>query len=141
MLYVGLFPNLLVSAHPDYVMTHRLTPLAVDHTHVECIWLFPPEALQQPGFDPAYAVDFWDVTNREDWSACEGVQRGLSGGAYVPGPLSTRESTLHQFYAMVGNAYLGPDGPPLTTKPLAVPGQTGDVEQLGRPARLRAGGP
>jgi hypothetical protein len=26
--YLSLFPNLLVSAHPDYVMTHRLTPLA-----------------------------------------------------------------------------------------------------------------
>jgi Rieske 2Fe-2S family protein len=106
VLYVGLFPNLLISAHPDYVMTHRLTPVAADRTTVECIWLFPPEARSRPGFDPSYAVDFWDVTNREDWSACEGVQRGLSGGAYLPGPLSNRESTLHQFYAMVGNAYL-----------------------------------
>ena len=26
--YVHLLPNLLVSAHPDYVMTHRLVPLA-----------------------------------------------------------------------------------------------------------------
>jgi glycine betaine catabolism A len=119
VLYVGLFPNLLISAHPDYVMTHRLTPLAVDRTHVECLWLFPPEALQQAGFGPAYAVDFWDVTNREDWSACEGVQRGLSGGAYVPGPLSTRESTLHQFYAMVGNAYLAT--PVLASPDAAIP--------------------
>ena len=124
VLYVGLFPNLLISAHPDYVMTHRLTPLAADRTTVECIWLFPPEARSRPGFDPAYAVDFWDVTNREDWLACEGVQRGLSGGAYLPGPLSRRESTLHQFYAMVGSAYLG------QYPSLAVPGQTGNVEQL-----------
>src|SRR6266542_3068982 len=26
VLYLGLFPNLLVSAHPDYVLTHRLEP-------------------------------------------------------------------------------------------------------------------
>ena len=25
--YLGLFPNLLLSLHPDYVMTHRLEPL------------------------------------------------------------------------------------------------------------------
>ena len=41
--YVHLLPNLLVSAHPDYVMTHRLTPLAPDRTQVECAWYFPPD--------------------------------------------------------------------------------------------------
>ena len=40
VLYLGLFPNLLVSAHPDYVMTHRLVPLAPDRTWVECSWYF-----------------------------------------------------------------------------------------------------
>ena len=25
--YFGLFPNLLLSLHPDYVMTHRIEPL------------------------------------------------------------------------------------------------------------------
>jgi Rieske 2Fe-2S family protein len=39
--YLGLFPNLLVSLHPDYVMTHRLTPVAPDRTRVECSWYFP----------------------------------------------------------------------------------------------------
>src|SRR2546423_7527739 len=39
--YVGLFPNLLISAHPDYVLTHRLTPLAPGRTRVECEWLVP----------------------------------------------------------------------------------------------------
>ena len=32
VLYLGLFPNLLVSLHPDYVMTHRLEPLTPDQT-------------------------------------------------------------------------------------------------------------
>jgi hypothetical protein len=32
-------------------MTHRLTPLAPDHTHVECEWLFSPEAVEQEDFD------------------------------------------------------------------------------------------
>ena len=81
--YLGLFPNLLVSLHPDYVMTHRLEPLAPDRTRVECEWLFPAEVT-----DPAYAVDFWDVTNRQDWAACESVQRGVSSPHFVPGPLA-----------------------------------------------------
>ena len=70
-------PNLLISLHPDYVMTHRLEPLAPDRTTIECQWLFDPECGGTDGFDPSYAVDFWDLTNRQDWAACEGVQRGV----------------------------------------------------------------
>src|SRR5215204_1694828 len=49
-----LFPNLLMSLHPDYVMTHRLRPLAPDRTAVECEWLFSKEAVESEGFDPSY---------------------------------------------------------------------------------------
>ena len=28
VIYVNVFPNVLLSLHPDYVMTHRLVPLA-----------------------------------------------------------------------------------------------------------------
>ena len=88
--YLGLLPNMLVSLHPDYVMTHRLEPLAPGRTAVECQWLFAPEALAADGFDPSFAVDFWDLTNRQDWAACEGVQRGLSSRGLPPGPVLDR---------------------------------------------------
>ena len=78
VIYVYVFPNVLISLHPDYVMTHRLTPLAADSTRIECTWSFAPEAVEQPGFDPSYAVNFWDITNQQDWNACSSVQRGLS---------------------------------------------------------------
>ena len=42
--YLVVLPNMLVSLHPDYVMTHRLEPLAPGRTAVECTWLFAPEA-------------------------------------------------------------------------------------------------
>ena len=112
VMYVALFPNLLVSLHPDYVMTHRLVPTAVDRTWVECAWLFPPEASRLPGFDPAYAVDFWDLTNRQDWAACESVQRGMTNEHAVPGPLAPDEDGVHQFVARVARGYLaGADVP------------------------------
>ena len=100
VMYLVGFPNLLISLHPDYVMTHRLTPLAVDRTRIECIWAFPGEA------DPAYAVDFWDLTNRQDWAACESVQRGLRSPHAVPGPLAPAEDGVHQFVQRVARAYL-----------------------------------
>lgn len=107
VLYIGLFPNLLISPHPDYVMTHRMVPLGPGRTYIECDWLFPPEALDKEGFSPAYAVDFWDITNREDWTACENVQRGTANRGFRPGPLSPWESTIYQFLDMVGQAYRG----------------------------------
>lgn len=101
--YVGLFPNLLVSAHPDYVMTHRLTPLAPGRTHIECCWYLPGGDT-----DPAYAVDFWDITNREDWAACESVQRGLSAPHFRPGPLAPGEDAVYQWMTLVARAYRDP---------------------------------
>jgi Rieske 2Fe-2S family protein len=105
--YVTVMPNLLLSMHPDYVMTHRLTPLSTGQTHIECSWLFPPEAFELEGFDPAYAVDFWDITNREDWTACENVMKGVRNLGYRPGPLSSWEGTVYQFLATMGHLYRG----------------------------------
>jgi len=107
VIYVNIFPNVLLSLHPDYVMTHRLTPLAADRTMIECSWAFAPEALERPGFDPGYAVEFWDITNRQDWLACESVQRGLTSEHSRPGPLSPDEDAVYQFVTMVGRGYLG----------------------------------
>ncbi|MDP9221886.1 MAG: aromatic ring-hydroxylating dioxygenase subunit alpha [Actinomycetota bacterium] len=110
VLYVGLYPDLLVSAHPDYVMTHRMDPLGPDRTRVECSWYFPAAVTERPGFDPAYAVDFWDLTNRQDWAACESVQRGVSSPHYRPGPLGPTEDAVGRFVAMGAAAYLGATG-------------------------------
>ena len=111
--YFGLFPNLLLSVHPDYIMTHRLRPLAPDRTLIECEWLFSREAVESDSFDPSYASDFWDITNRQDWRACEGVQRGVSSRGYRQGPLSPREDAVYQFITMVARGYLeGKAAPP-----------------------------
>jgi glycine betaine catabolism A len=107
VIYVNIFPNVLLSLHPDYVMTHRLVPLAADRTFIECTWAFAPEALDKPGFDPGYAVEFWDITNQQDWGACESVQRGLSSEHALPGPLSPDEDAVYQFVTMVARGYLG----------------------------------
>jgi Rieske 2Fe-2S family protein len=107
VMYLVGYPNLLVSLHPDYVMTHLMTPLSVDRTHVECVWAFPREVADQPDFDPSYAVDFWDLTNRQDWAACESVQRGLTSPHARPGPLAREEDGVYQFVTRVARSYRG----------------------------------
>jgi len=116
--YLGLFPNLLLSLHPDYVMTHLVEPLGPDLSHVVCTWYFPPEAASQPGFDPSYAVEFWDRTNRQDWAACESVQRGMASPHFQPGPLAPAEDAVYHVVTMIARAYLG-------ERPSAAPREAG----------------
>jgi Rieske 2Fe-2S family protein len=87
-------------------MTHRLVPLGPDRTWIECAWYFPEEAFALPGFSPDYAVEFWDITNREDWGACESVQRNVTSPGYRPGPFSYWEVDVFRSQAMIARAYL-----------------------------------
>jgi Rieske 2Fe-2S family protein len=104
--YYGVVPNIFLSLHPDYVLTHRLEPLAPDKVRIECQWLFPPEAFEKPAFSHEYAFKFWDITNYQDWRALEGVQRGVSSRGYRPGPLTMKEDAVHQFVSRMARAYL-----------------------------------
>ena len=107
VMYVAVMPNLLISLHPDYVMSHLLTPLAPDLTRIQCNWSFPAETVAREGFDPSYAVDFWDLTNRQDWSACESVQRGMNTPHFTPGPLAPAEDGVYHFVTYMAKAYQG----------------------------------
>jgi Rieske 2Fe-2S family protein len=81
-------------------MTHRLLPLAPGRTWVECSWWVEPGSPH-----PAGAVDFWDVTNRQDWHACESVQRGLSSPHFRPGPFAPNEDAVARLVATIARSY------------------------------------
>ncbi len=107
VMYLALLPNMLISLHPDYVMTHLLTPISPSKTRVRCSWAFPKAVAEAEGFDAAYAVDFWDLTNRQDWAACESVQRGMSTPGFRAGPMAPAEDGVYQFVTYVAKAYRG----------------------------------
>lgn len=94
--FYSIFPNMLLSLHPDYVMVHTLKPLAPDRTLIQCQWLFDP-ATAPLDFKAEDAVEFWHTTNRQDWEVCELSQIGVSSRAYQPGPYSTPEILLAMF--------------------------------------------
>jgi glycine betaine catabolism A len=106
VLYFAIFPNALISLHPDYVMLHTLWPRGAGRTEVTCEWCFEPETMARDGFDAQDAVDFWDLVNRQDWRVCELSQLGLGSRGYTPGRYTQVESTVHDFDRMVAEAYL-----------------------------------
>jgi len=99
--YYAIFPNMLLSLHPDYMMVHTLWPQSPGRTINICEWHFHPSAMARDGFSPNDAVEFWDLTNRQDWHVCELSQAGISSRAYTPGPYSNREDLLYAFDRMI----------------------------------------
>jgi Rieske 2Fe-2S family protein len=92
VFYYSIFPNMLLSLHPDYVMVHQLQPQSPERTLISCDWFFNPAAFEHSDFDPDDAIEFWDMVNSQDWHVCELSQQGISSRAYEPGPYSARES-------------------------------------------------
>ncbi len=84
-----IYPNLMLSLSADHAAAFTLLPRAPDRTTIVCDWLFHPDEIAKPTFDPSDAVEFWDLVNRQDWVVCEAVQGGMSSrvfdvGYYAP---------------------------------------------------------
>lgn len=105
ILYFALFPNALISLHPDYAMLHTLWPREPGRTDVVCEFFFEPATMALPAFDPSDAIKFWDQTNRQDWHVCELAQKGVGSPGYSPGRYSAEEEDVHAFDAMVAARY------------------------------------
>ena len=84
-----VYPNLFISLACDHVTVFILQPRGPSRTDIVCHFLFEPHEIAAPTFDPMDTVGFWDVVNRQDWSICESVQRGMTSrvhhhGYYAP---------------------------------------------------------
>ena len=105
--YYIVYPNMFLSLHPDYVMTHLLWPLETGRTEIVCDFLFAGEEVSRPDFEPSDAVDFWDTTNRQDWAVCERAQMGTQSSSYDRGRLSSLEWMTHIFDRFVADRLTG----------------------------------
>ena len=103
--YFVIWPNLLVSLHPDYLLVHKVMPVAPDRTLISCEWFFDPEDMARPDFDPTDAIEFWDLTNRQDWEVCELQQIGTRSRAYTAGRFTGMEGGVHAFDLHVADRY------------------------------------
>jgi Rieske 2Fe-2S family protein len=84
-----IYPNFMLSLSADHVAAFTVFPRGPLKTTIVCDFLFHPDEMDKATFDPSDAVGFWDLTNRQDWTICESVQRGMSSrvweyGYYAP---------------------------------------------------------
>ncbi|SFL36896.1 aromatic ring-hydroxylating oxygenase subunit alpha [Geodermatophilus ruber] len=77
-------PTTFLNLVPDHVILHRMTPLAVDRTVVECDWLYAPEVVAADA-DLSRSVELFHRVNLQDFAACERCQPGMGSRAYAAG--------------------------------------------------------
>ena len=86
-----VLPNLMLSLSADHVAAFTVWPRSAGRTTVLCDFLFHPDELARPDFDPSDAAGFWDLVNRQDWAICEQVQAGMGSRRFSAGYLAPME--------------------------------------------------
>src|SRR2546425_4488302 len=56
VFYYSIFPNMLLSMHPDYVLVHQVWPQSPERVAIFCDWFFHPDAFDWPEFHPDDAI-------------------------------------------------------------------------------------
>ncbi|MGH4030445.1 aromatic ring-hydroxylating oxygenase subunit alpha [Actinomycetota bacterium Odt1-20B] len=92
-------PTVFVNLVPDHVILHRMFPLAVDRTVVECDWLYAPDVVAS-GADLSKSVELFHRVNTQDFAACERTQPAMASRAYrAGGVLVPTEHHIGDFHA------------------------------------------
>ena len=74
------------------MLTFTMWPQAVDQTEIICEWHFHPDEIKRPDFNPQDAVEFWDITNKQDWELSDMAQHGISSKGYQPARIPTAKN-------------------------------------------------
>jgi Rieske 2Fe-2S family protein len=95
-----MFPLLLTSLQPDYLLLYRLEPRGPSQTLVR------HELLVHPAAEGSLrdVLDFWARVHDEDRAVCEQQQRVMRGGGYASIGYATCEDGVHAFDVRVARA-------------------------------------
>ena len=102
VLYIWIFPNLMLNIYPDNYSTNLIVPLGTERTLTVFEWYFkePERAETQEAL--RRTIEFSDEIQREDIFICEAVQRGLRSSNYRSGRYSVkRENGVHHFHGLL----------------------------------------
>ncbi|WP_190813339.1 aromatic ring-hydroxylating oxygenase subunit alpha [Saccharopolyspora pogona] len=104
---ITINPQVFINLVPDHVIFHRMYPVAVDRTIVECDWLYTQEVIDS-GADLSRSVELFHRVNQQDFDACERCQPAMSSRAYASGGvLVPSEHHIGEFRDWVAAAISG----------------------------------
>ncbi len=80
-----VFPSMLLDISGTAVIVSQVLPLGPTTTRVRGTYLFHPDSLALPDFDPSPLVEFGELVSGQDNAICERAQRGVASRSYRAG--------------------------------------------------------
>jgi glycine betaine catabolism A len=94
---IYVFPNMFLDISPTSTVVTCLRPRGPERTEVVSEYLFRPEVLDDPAFDPSDIVEFNELVNRQDFAVCERVQKGVRSRAFTHGVYARKDELPFEF--------------------------------------------
>jgi len=92
-----VLPNMFVDLTGTVVIATRLQPRGPEHTTVVTDYLFRPEVVDGPEFDPTDVVEFSELVAHQDYAVCERVQLGVRSRAFAHGVFAKKDELPYRF--------------------------------------------
>ena len=92
-----VFPNMFIDLTGTVVIATRLQPRSARHTTVVTDYLFRPEVVEDPDFDPTEVVEFSELVAHQDYAVCERVQLGVQSRAFDHGVFAEKDALPYAF--------------------------------------------
>ena len=93
----SIFPNMFLDLTGTVVIATRMQPRGPEHTTIVTDYLFRPEAIADPGFDPSETVEFSELVAHQDYVVCERVQQGVRSRAFTHGVYAEKDELPYRF--------------------------------------------
>jgi Rieske 2Fe-2S family protein len=92
-----VFPNMFLDLTGTVAIATRLQPRGPEHTTIVTDYLFRPETIDEPGFDPGEVVEFSELVAHQDYVVCERVQVGVRSRAFDHGVFAEKDALAYAF--------------------------------------------
>lgn len=93
----GVYPTMFLDVDGSTCLATAVFPTGPQSCRLVTEYLFSPEALEDPDFDPSPVVEFNERVTAQDNEACERVQRGVTSRAFDHGVFPAKDAWVHGF--------------------------------------------
>jgi Rieske 2Fe-2S family protein len=92
-----VYPTMFLDIDGASALATAVLPTGPRTCRLVTEYLFSPEAVEDPEFDPTPIVEFNDRVTRQDNEVCERVQRGVTSRAFDHGVFPAKDAWVLAF--------------------------------------------
>ena len=92
-----VYPTMFLDVDGSSCLATAVFPTGPQSCRLVTEYLFSPDALDDPDFDPSPVIEFNERVTGQDNEACERVQRGVTSRAFEHGVFPAKDSWVYGF--------------------------------------------